>query len=59
VTTCQGRLEGERGGVHQFYTMQNVFYLPETSLWFCIQKHAKQGDIAVKIDSALIRGFAL
>ncbi|MDQ8209374.1 class I SAM-dependent DNA methyltransferase [Coraliomargarita sp. SDUM461003] len=37
----------------EFYTMQNVFYLPETSRWSHIQQHAKQGDIAVKIDSAL------
>ena len=36
-----------------FYTMQNVFYLPETSRWSYIQQHAKQGDIAIKIDSAL------
>ena len=37
----------------EFYTMQNVFYLPETSRWSYIQQHAKQGDIAIKIDSAL------
>jgi type I restriction enzyme M protein len=37
----------------EFYTMQNVFYLPETSRWSFIQQHAKQGDIAIKIDSAL------
>ncbi|MCP5021598.1 MAG: SAM-dependent DNA methyltransferase [bacterium] len=37
----------------EFYTMQNVFYLPETSRWSHIQQHAKQGDIAIKIDSAL------
>ena len=37
----------------EFYTMQNVFYLPETSRWSYIQQHAKQDDIAVKIDSAL------
>ncbi|MEM1222716.1 MAG: type I restriction-modification system subunit M N-terminal domain-containing protein [Verrucomicrobiota bacterium] len=36
-----------------FYTMQNVFYLPETSRWSYIQQHAKLGDIALKIDSAL------
>jgi type I restriction enzyme M protein len=52
-TSRQGCPEGERGGVHQFYTMQNVFYLPETSRWSYIQQHAKQGDIAIKIDSAL------
>ncbi len=37
----------------EFYTMKNVFYLPETSRWSYIQQHAKQGDIAIKIDSAL------
>ncbi len=37
----------------EFYTMQNVFYLPETARWSFIQQHAKQGDIAIKIDSAL------
>jgi type I restriction enzyme M protein len=37
----------------EFYTMKNVFYLPETSRWSTIQQHAKQGDIAIKIDSAL------
>ncbi len=36
-----------------FYTMKNVFYLPEESRWSYIQKHAKQDDIAVKIDTAL------
>ena len=37
----------------EFYTMQNVFYLPETSRWSYIQQHAKQGDIALRVDSAL------
>lgn len=37
----------------EFYTMRNVFYLPETSRWSYIQQHAKQGDVAIKIDSAL------
>ena len=37
----------------EFYTMRNVFYLPQTSRWSYIQQHAKQGDIAIKIDSAL------
>ena len=37
----------------EFYTMQNVFYLPETTRWSYIQQQAKQGDIALKIDSAL------
>jgi len=37
----------------EFYTMRNVFYLPEPSRWSYIQQHAKQDDIAVKIDTAL------
>jgi type I restriction enzyme M protein len=37
----------------EFYTMKNVFYLPEEARWSFIQKHAKQDDIALKIDSAL------
>jgi len=36
-----------------FYAMENVFYLPEDARWSFIQINAKQGDIAVKIDSAL------
>ncbi|MFC1553394.1 N-6 DNA methylase [candidate division KSB1 bacterium] len=37
----------------EFYTMKNVFYLPEISRWSYIKKHAKQEDIALKIDTAL------
>lgn len=37
----------------EFYTMKNVFYLPEDSRWSTIVKQAKQDDIAVRIDSAL------
>ncbi|EPJ45333.1 MAG: adenine-specific DNA-methyltransferase [Osedax symbiont Rs1] len=37
----------------EFYTMENVFYLPEEARWSFIQINAKQDDIAVKIDSAL------
>ncbi|GAA81794.1 hypothetical protein P20495_4338 [Pseudoalteromonas sp. BSi20495] len=36
-----------------FYAMDNVFYLPEDARWSYIQTNAKQGDIAVKIDTAL------
>jgi type I restriction enzyme M protein len=36
-----------------FYTMKNVFYLPEESRWRYIKQHAKQTDIALKIDTAL------
>ena len=45
--------KGDYVDMVEFYTMQNVFYLPETSRWSYIQQHAKQGDIAIKIDSAL------
>ena len=36
-----------------FYTAKNVFYLPEVSRWSYITQHAKQDDIALKIDTAL------
>ena len=36
-----------------FYNMNNVFYLEETSRWDYIIKNAKQNDIALKIDTAL------
>lgn len=37
----------------EFYTMKNVFYLPEESRWSYIQGQAKQDDLAIKIDTAL------
>lgn len=37
----------------EFYTMKNIFFLPEKSRWNYLIKNAKQNDIAVKIDSAL------
>jgi type I restriction enzyme M protein len=37
----------------EFYTMKNVFYLPQESRWNYIKKHAKQSDIAIKLDTAL------
>ncbi len=37
----------------EFYTMKNVFYLPDKSRWSYLKKNAKQNDIALKIDSAL------
>ncbi len=47
--------EGQGDYVHmvEFYTMKNVFYLPEEARWSSIQKLAKQDDIAVRIDTAL------
>lgn len=37
----------------EFYTMKNVFYLPEISRWSYLIENAKQDDIAIKIDTAL------
>ena len=37
----------------EFYTMKNVFYLPEESRWDFIKQRAKQDDIAIRIDTAL------
>lgn len=37
----------------EFYNMKNVFFLPEKSRWSYIIEHAKQTDIALKIDTAL------
>lgn len=37
----------------EFYTMKNVFYLPEVSRWSYLMENAKQNDIAIKIDTAL------
>jgi type I restriction enzyme M protein len=37
----------------EFYTMKNVFYLPEISRWSHLIENAKQEDIALKIDTAL------
>ncbi|CAA0088546.1 Type I restriction enzyme EcoKI M protein [Zhongshania aliphaticivorans] len=45
--------QGDYVDMVEFYTMHNVFYLPETARWSFIQKQAKQDDIAVKIDTAL------
>lgn len=45
--------QGDYVDMVEFYTMKNVFYLPEESRWDTIAKNAKQDDIAVKIDTAL------
>ena len=37
----------------EFYTMKNVFYLPEESRWTYIQANAKQDDLTLKVDTAL------
>ena len=40
-------------GKQPFYTMKNVFFVPEESRWSFIIQNAKQNDIALKIDTAL------
>jgi type I restriction enzyme M protein len=45
--------QGDYVDMVEFYTMQNVFYLPEEARWSTIRKAAKQDDIAVRIDTAL------
>ena len=37
----------------EFYQQDNIFYLEESSRWSFVQKHAKQDNIAVVIDTAL------
>ena len=37
----------------EFYTMKNVFFLPDIARWSYIIENAKQNDIAIKIDTAL------
>ena len=37
----------------EFYTMKNVFFLPEMSRWSYIMENSKQDDISLKIDTAL------
>ena len=37
----------------EFYTAENVFYLPEKCRWSYIMEHAKQKDVALLIDTAL------
>jgi len=53
----KSRIENEYGAdfvdMVDFYTKDNVFYLPEISRWSYVLQHAKQNDIALKIDSAL------
>lgn len=39
----------------EFYTMKNVFYLPEISRWSYLITNAKQKDISIKIDTALLQ----
>jgi type I restriction enzyme M protein len=37
----------------EFYTMKNVFYLPEETRWSQLVENSKQADIALRIDIAL------
>ncbi len=39
--------------IPEFYQAENVFYLPKESRWTFIIENAKQGDITLKVDSAL------
>lgn len=39
--------------IKEFYTQDNVFFVPEESRWDYIMGYAKQDDIALKIDTAL------
>ena len=41
--------------VQSFYTMKNVFFVPEESRWSFIMQNAKQNDIALKIQAELHR----
>jgi type I restriction enzyme M protein len=36
-----------------FYTMKNVFYIPEQSRWSYLIQNGKQGELAILIDTAL------
>lgn len=47
--------EGKEAYLHisEFYTMKNVFYIPETSRWSMIMENSKQPNIATIIDTAL------
>lgn len=45
--------QGDYIDMVEFYTMKNVFFLPVEARWSFIKQHAKQDDIAVKIDTAL------
>lgn len=47
--------EGKEKYLHfpEFYTMKNVFYLPEEARWSYIMQNAKQDGIALIIDEAL------
>jgi type I restriction enzyme M protein len=37
----------------EFYAMRNVFYLSEDARWSTLVQHAKQDDIALRVDTAL------
>lgn len=40
-------------GMVEFYTAENVFYIPEEASWDYLIENAKQSDLALKIDTAL------
>lgn len=39
--------------IKEFYTKDNVFFVPEDARWSKIKANAKQSDIAIRIDKAL------
>ena len=55
--TRRSTIESEYGAEHvdtvDFYTMENVFYLPADSRWQYVLENAKQDGLALIIDSAL------
>lgn len=55
--TRRSTIESEYGAEHadtvDFYTMENVFYLPADSRWQFVLENAKQDGLALIIDSAL------
>lgn len=53
----RAELEAEGKGKYldmaEFYTMKNVFFMPEEARWSHVLKHAKQDDLPIRVDTAL------
>ncbi|MBN2528320.1 MAG: SAM-dependent DNA methyltransferase [Deltaproteobacteria bacterium] len=45
--------QGDYVDMVEFYTMKNVFYLPNEARWNFVKDHAKQDNIAILVDTAL------
>ena len=45
--------QGDYVNMVEFYTMKNVFYLPNEARWNFVKDHAKQDNIAILVDTAL------